>query len=420
MTSPSDRGFGGFVARARARGDLVVQPRMGFAGAARMRAGLERTKRAAGVTVGTITLDSYTRLGEYAAAEAALARGAPLNGYPLLAHGAAATGVLLDGVQDDSFPVQVRHGSARPRAIFAELVAAGVHATEGGPVSYCLPYSRTPLRESVRSWADACELLASAGRPDLVPHLETFGGCMLGQLCPPGLLVALSVLEGLFFAQHGLRSISLSYAQQTSTEQDMQALAALHRLAARELPADVRWHSVLYAYMGLYPSTGRGAERLLRSAASLAVRGGAARLIVKTAAEAHRIPTIDENVTALELASHTARQDCRGGPGPVPDASGGGVYAEARALVHAVRELHPDVGTALVRAFARGLLDVPFCLHPDNQGRTRSVIDGGGWLRWSSTGGLPLPRTAAPQPARAMTAEGLLDSLAFVRRAYDS
>ncbi|MEV5934748.1 methylaspartate mutase [Streptomyces sp. NPDC052079] len=420
MTAPADHDFGSFVTTARSRGRLVVQPRMGFGSRARMRVGLERTRQAEGVTVGTITLDSYTRVGDFAAARAAVAQNLPLNGYPLLAHGAEATRALLDGVQDETFPVQVRHGSARPQALFAELIAAGLHATEGGPVSYCLPYSRTPLRESVRHWAESCELLAAAGGPDTQPHLESFGGCMLGQLCPPSLLVALSVLEGLFFAQHGLRCISLSYAQQTSAEQDAEALAALHRLAAEELPHDVRWHSVLYAYMGLYPGTVRGAQRLLESAARLAVQAGAARLIVKTAAEAHRIPTIAENVAALELAAHTAEHSRPEGPGPPPAEADGTVYAEARALVHAVRELHPDLGTALVRAFDRGLLDVPFCLHPDNRGRTRSLIDPRGRLRWSATGDLPLPRTAGLPDAATMTAAGLLDSLTFVRRAYDS
>ncbi|MFI5567663.1 methylaspartate mutase [Streptomyces sp. NPDC051740] len=420
MTVAADHGFGSFVTTARSRGRLVVQPRMGFGSRARMRVGLERTRQAEGVTVGTITLDSYTRVGDFAAARTALARNLPLNGYPLLAHGAEATRALLDGVQDETFPVQVRHGSARPQTLFTELIAAGLHATEGGPVSYCLPYSRTPLRESVRHWAESCELLASAGGPDTQPHLESFGGCMLGQLCPPSLLVALSVLEGLFFAQHGLRCVSLSYTQQTSAEQDAEALAALHRLAAEELPYDMRWHTVLYAYMGLYPGTVRGAQRLLESAARLAVRAGAARLIVKTAAEAHRIPTIAENVAALELAAHTAEHSRTGEPLPPPDGADGTVYAEARALVHAARELHPDLGTALVLAFERGLLDVPFCLHPDNQGRTRSVIDDRGMLRWSATGGLPLPSAAGRRNAPATTAAGLLDSLTFVRRAYDS
>lgn len=433
MNTPAyEEDFAGFISRARDRDELVVQPRMGFGAWALMREGLRRTAEADATTVGTVTLDSYTRVGDFAGARAALAEGAPLNGYPLLAHGAYATRALLDDVAGPAFPVQVRHGSPRPQEIFAELLAAGLHATEGGPVSYCLPYSRTPLRESVRHWAEGCELLTASDAGGAQPHLESFGGCMLGQMCPPSLLVALSVLEGLFFAQHGLRSMSLSYAQQTSQEQDVEALAALDRLAAEELGPGVRRHIVLYAYMGLYPVTSEGADRLLASAADLAVRGGAARLIVKTAAEAHRIPTIAENVVALELAARSAagtRHAADGaretgyasaaGDGIHPSGTGDGIYAEARSIVHAVRELHPDLGTALVRAFDKGLLDVPFCLHPDNPGRTRSRIDEHGRLRWADTAGLPF--TAAPggreQPR--LTAAGLMDSLTYVSRTYD-
>lgn len=75
---------------------------------------------------------------------------------------------------------------------------------------------------------------------------------MLGQLCPPSLLVALSVLEGVFFRQHGLRSVSLSYAQQTHHDQDVEALLALRTLAGEHL-AGMDWHVVLYTYMGVFP-----------------------------------------------------------------------------------------------------------------------------------------------------------------------
>ncbi len=74
---------------------------------------------------------------------------------------------------------------------------------------------------------------------------------MLGQLCPPSLLVALSVLEGVFFKQHGLRSVSLSYAQQTHRGQDVEALLALRTLAAEHL-SGLDWHVVLYTYMGVF------------------------------------------------------------------------------------------------------------------------------------------------------------------------
>ncbi|MFL6125211.1 methylaspartate mutase [Actinophytocola sp.] len=407
MTSPS---FGDFVADARRAGRLVVQPRMGFGDPATMRAGLLATRRASATTVGTITVDSYTRVGDTAGARAALAAGADLNGYPIAAHEDATTAAVLAGVD---FPVQVRHGSAVPEEIVATLIRLGLHATEGGPISYCLPYSRLPVADSVRNWTHCCRLLAGLRETGVEPHLESFGGCMLGMLCPPGMLVAISVLEAMFFRQHGLRSVSLSYAQQSNATQDHEAVLALRRLAG-ELLADLDWHVVVYAYMGMYPRTPHGATRLLGEAARLAVRTGSVRLIVKTVAEAHRIPTVEENVAALE---HAAAVAAREPAVNATDSADSEVYAEARELVEAVLELDDDLGRALTEAVRRGYLDVPFCLHPDNAGRARSYLDRDGRLSWSRTGALPLPARSARTTE--LTAADLLASLSYVRRKFD-
>ncbi|MFE0582145.1 methylaspartate mutase [Streptomyces sp. NPDC058874] len=416
-------GFGAFVARARAAGTLVVQPRMGMADPLRMRDGLRATRDADAVTVGTVTLDSYTRTGDLEAARRALADGVSLNGYPIATHPADTTRAVLRGVAGARFPVQVRHGSAMPEHIVRALLAVGLDATEGGPVSYCLPYSRTPLREAVAAWQRGCELLASTREHGAEPHLETFGGCLMGQLCPPSLLIAVSVLEALFFRQHGLTSVSLSYAQQADPRQDEEALTVLGRLAAELLP-DVDHHVVLYAYMGVFPRSVGGARLLLEDAARLAVRAGAARLIVKTVAEAHRIPTVGENVRALETAAAAAAEErarpARTAAGPAPHGADTGIEAEARALIGAVLELDADVGRALVRAFAAGYLDVPYCLHPDNAGRARTSLAPDGRLLWSSVGSMPIAGLAdgGPRPP-ILGSAGLISALSHVQRTYD-
>ena len=407
------RSFGDVVRAARAEGRLVVQPRMGFGDPHRMRLGLAAVKDASATTVGTITVDSYTRLAQHTEARAAIDAGRPLNGYPIVAHDLQTTRRLLQGIVTHDFPVQVRHGSAHPQAIVGALGAAGLTATEGGPVSYCLPYGRTPVRTSVANWIEACALLAALRRPQHEPHLETFGGCLLGQLCPPSLLVATSVLEALFFAQQDIRSISLSYAQQTNAQQDEEAVHALTRLAA-ELLGDTDWHVVIYAYMGRFPRTRHGASRLVADAARLAAHTGAARLIVKTTVEAIRIPTVAENVAALEHAAGAAAQAARR-PHPISDTE---TYQEARALVEAVLDLDDDIGRALVQALSRGRLDVPYCLHPDNAGRTESRLDDDGWLRWSRTGAMPI--SPSRPTARRITSSDLLASLSYVERRYDT
>jgi methylaspartate mutase epsilon subunit len=407
------RSFGEVVAGHHARGELVVQPRMGFAGPAQMRRGLLAVRAARAATVGTITVDSYTRVGDHRSARQALASGDHLNGYPIVDRDPATTAAMLDGVVTPDFPVQVRHGSADPRRIVAALLDGGLHATEGGPVSYCLPYSRMPLAAAVDHWRQCCQSLAAAREPDLEPHLETFGGCMMGQLCPPALLVALSLLEGMFFWQNGLRCISFSYAQQTHAGQDEEAVCALRALISRYLPA-ARAHVVIYTYMGVYPSTTGGSLALLAESARLAVRVGAARLIVKTAAEAHRLPTVTENVTALEHAASAAR-----GLSASRHVADGEIYQQAKALVDNVLSLDDDLGRALVIAFSRGHLDVPFCLHPDNAGRTRGYLDSLGRLQWQRIGALPIGELVQLPAAYPVSSADLLAALRYVRRKFD-
>jgi methylaspartate mutase epsilon subunit len=391
---------------------------MGMADPETMTAGIAAVAGLDLATVATITVDSYTRVGDHAAAARAVASGLALNGFPLVSHGAERTARVAAAA--GHVPVQVRHGSAAPGAIFRMMGEAGLTASEGGPVSYCLPYGRTPLAEAVAHWAQATDTLGElvrhrGGRA----HLETFGGCLLGQLCPPSLLVAMSLLEAMFFVQHGVDSVSLSYAQQTHPVQDIEALAALDHLAAELLPAEVDRHLVLYTYMGVFPRTPDGARSLLADSARIAVLGGARRLIVKTEAEAHRIPTIEENLSALIAAARQARLTRQ--EALLPDRNQVDhslVLDEARQLVHAVRELSDDIGRGLVAAFASGLLDVPYCLHADNAGLARGGVDADGRLYWALTGNLPLPARSR-RPGRPVTSAGLLRMLNHTAERYD-
>ncbi|WP_338492509.1 FAD/NAD(P)-binding protein [Streptomyces sp. SJL17-4] len=417
--APGD--LGAFVQESAAAGELVVQPRMGMVAPEVMAGGVAAVAALPERTVATLTIDSYTRVGDHAAATAALRAGRPLNGFPLVSHGPRTT-ARVAAAAGGTTPVQVRHGSADPLAIFRTMAAAGLAASEGGPVSYCLPYGRTPLAESVAAWRDSVQFLTEESRAHgRRAHLESFGGCLLGQLCPPSLLVAVSLLECLFFAANGATSVSLSYAQQTHPAQDTGALTALRLLADEFLPPSVDRHIVLYTYMGVYPRTVPGARLLLRRSAELAVRGGAQRLIVKTETEAHRIPTVEENLTALRIAADAARSAPRRGTHQgarsAAEADAEETLVEARALVTTVLGLSDDLGVALLKAFDRGLLDVPFCLHPDNRGAVRSTVAPDGRLQWTDLGALPLLTTS--RRTVPMTSRQLSGMLGRVAREHD-
>jgi methylaspartate mutase epsilon subunit len=410
--------LGSRVLGAAARGRLVVQPRMGFGDAAIMAAGLLATRRARAETIGTLTLDSYTRTRDYTGLSQASAANVPLNGYPLVTTDPQVTTDLLRPVLDEEFPVQVRHGSPDPRDIVDAMLAVGLTATEGGPVSYSMPYGRTPIADALTAWRESCRRLANVGEFGANAHLESFGGCVLGQLCPPSLLVAISVLEVVFFAECGINDVSLSYAQQANAAQDEEALHALRRLAAEFLPEHVVWHVVLYSYMGMFPRTPAGAALLVERSAELAARTGTERLIVKTAAEAYRIPSIEDNVVALEGAGRAAAMAAR--PlAPVDHGTTNQTYAEAKALITATLNLRGDAGSSLVAAFERGYLDVPFCLHPDNRGATQSFLGPDGRLGWSDIGRMPLHGIAEIGAERTLTARSLLKALSYVQERHD-
>ncbi|MFJ7326483.1 methylaspartate mutase [Streptomyces cyaneofuscatus] len=404
-----------FVAAARSRGDLVVQPRMGFGTVDRMRAGLRSVAGLGIPVVGTITVDSYTRVGDHVSPFERLRAGEELNGYPIVTHPPERTRDMLDGLYGPSFPIQVRHGTAQPQKVIESLVRAGLDTTEGGPVSYCLPYSRLPLTHAVDAWAEGCRFLANEAE---YGHLESFGGCLLGQLCPPSLLVALTVLEGRFFLQHGVRYVSLSYAQGTHGDQDRGALRALREMA-RSYLGDATWHVVLYTYMGLFPRKAAGAIDLIGDSARLARDTGCERLIVKTVSEAWQIPSVTENMRALRLATAVPTTPADTSP-ELADAFFAEVLEEARCIVDAVLDLDPDVGKALVRAFESGILDIPFCLHRDNRGEATCLLDDRGALVWGSTGKLPLPGRLRQGEAAPLRSDALFRMLNHVADRYDN
>jgi methylaspartate mutase epsilon subunit len=80
---------------------------------------------------------------------------------------------------------------------------------------------------------------------------------------------------------------------------------------------------------------------------------------------------------------------------------------------------HADLGRAIVVAFKRGLLDVPFCLHPDNAGQARSYLDSQGRLGWSDLGSLPLRHVVERRSPGKITSSTLMSALSHVQNTYD-
>lgn len=370
---------------------LIVQPRMGFSAFSVMREGLERVKNVAAPTIGTITLDSFTRTGDFSSARKAIENGSDLNGYPIVSQGKTVNEQLIKGLIGTDFPIQVRHGSSRPEHIFKAIVEAGIDASEGGPISYCFPYGKVPLRDSIRSWKACSEIFAAVEHKKC--HLESFGGCMMGQLCPPSMLIAITIAEALFFKRFGVQSYSVSLTQGSNVQQDIAALTALHLMCEKYLGPAENWHVVYYTFMGKFPETMNGARALMRDSVRIAKAGGAKRLIVKTVMEAHQIPTIADNIEALEQAHqdfHDPAVD------EIPGNEDHGVvqeiFEEADFLIDLLLNLDSAIEQAIQLAFKKGYWDVPFCLHPNNNNAALAKLNKEGFILWADPGKIPFPK----------------------------
>tara|TARA_B100000508_G_scaffold60333_1_gene47221 strand:- start:258575 stop:259855 length:1281 start_codon:yes stop_codon:yes gene_type:complete len=415
--------FAEFARTARSAGQIIVQPRSGVADLEDMRSLLTafRDDSSAAFVAGTITIDAKTRQGLIEDATEALRRGEALNGFPLLSHRLADV-CSLAAEQGERFTIQIRHGTPDPRHLYSRVIGGGFSATEGGPVSYALPYGRVPLRDTLRYWREALRCLANAAeRRGIEVHHETFGGCMMGQACPPDLLIALSVLECAYFFQLGIPSVSASLALGTCDEQDEGALLALNDICEERF-FERDWHIVAYHFMGQFPKTEAGSYALIENGSRIAARGGAHRLIVKTKAEAHGIPTLADNLEALDrsaAAAASAAEEATERPAAV------GVWrnmirSNAERLIAATLSLDPDVGRALGKAFEQGLLDVPFCTHQDNRNQSLSVLDEStGAIRWATTGSMPI-EADAPASQGSLTAERFHTMLGFNQRRFDA
>jgi methylaspartate mutase epsilon subunit len=91
--------------------------------------------------------------------------------------------------------------------------------------------------------------------------------------------------------------------------------------------------------------------------------------------------------------------------------------------VERVLDMAADIGLgrSLVRAFARGYRDVPYCPHPDDAGRTDAYLSPDGRLEWADTGGLPIRRPAGRGgPPCGSSSTVLLTALNHVADRFDA
>lgn len=394
---PEEQRFSSVLTKAKASGSRVlIQPRAGVPDIVR-HIELLRYLQDSGADFLPTTIDSYTRQNRYEEAERGLeesvrAGRAMLNGFPAVNHGVAGCRRVREAV---CLPVQARHGTPDARLLAEIILAAGWTSFEGGAISYNVPYAKNvSLEDSIRYWQYCDRLAGFYGENGAPVNRESFGP-LTGTLVPPSVSIAVGIIEALLAAEQGVKSVSVGYGMGGNINQDVAAVRVLRKKTeeylAKEGHGDVEVSTVFHQWMGGFPPNESDALGLIAMSSVTGALSGATKMITKTPHESVGVPTKEANGEGIKASKIVARlledqrfPDCKALSDEIEITE-----RETDCLMRAVYSVGKgDVAHGAVRAFAQGLVDIPFAPSKFNAGLIMPARDRNGCIRVLDFGNL--------------------------------
>lgn len=398
QTIPAKRHFAKRLVKAKQNGETLTQPRAGVALIDDHINLLNFLRTEGEADLLPTTIDSYTRQNQYKEAqngieESLKAGRSLLNGFPAVNHGVAGVRKVVESVDA---PLQVRHGTPDARLLTEITMAGGYTSYEGGGISYNIPYAKSvSLEKTIFDWQYCDRLIGIYAEHGVEINREPFGP-LTGTLVPPSVSHAVAIIEGILAAEQGCKNITLGYGQCGNLFQDVAAIKALESLAeeyfAKHGYNDCVLTTVFHQWMGGFPQDEAKAFAVISWGAATAALAGATKVIVKTPHEALGIPTKEANAQGLRTTKQTINM-LRDQIFPITkevDLEMQIIKAETRCILDKVFELgNGDYAAGAVRAFAAGVLDVPFAPSKFNLNKILPARDNNGAVRLFDVGNLP-------------------------------
>ena len=344
------------------------------------------------------TIDSYTRHNRYQDAQTGIeesrkSKRSLLNGFPAVNHGVAVCRKVTSSVKS---PVQVRHGTPDARLLAEITMAGGFTSYEGGGISYNIPYAKeNSLEKTIYDWQYCDRLMGIYEEAGIRINREPFGP-LTGTLVPPCISHAVAVLEALLAAVQGVKHLTVGYGQCGNIIQDVAAIKSLKRLTKRYLEEngydDVVVTTVLHQWMGGFPQDEAKAFGVISWGAAAASLAQATKVIVKTPHEAMGVPTKEANAMGLKATKQVVSMLSDQTLLHVAEVEEEVriIEEEVKAIIDAIVEIgQGDLAQGAVRAFAAGLIDVPFAPSKFNAGKLLPARDMTGAVRILDCGRLP-------------------------------
>lgn len=373
----------------------LVQPRGGFPTYAKQFELYEEFQKA-NIDVMPLTIDSHTRLNDYGSAKKMLILSEEnevdmLNGYPLVNHGYRTTRKM---VENFNTPVSLRHGTPDARLLIEMAIASGIFEIEGGPITYLLPYSKNfPLDKAFLYWKYVEKVCANYSKLNLPINRESFGP-LTATLVPPCITIVIQLLEMLLSLEEGVKSFSVSFAQNGSVTQDIVTANVLRKTAkyyAQKIHcSDADIHLVYHQWMGAFPRNKEFSDSLINTSTVIASMVRADKLIVKTRDEAFGIPTMQCNAQSVANTKYTINM-LKGLPSITDEKEESILEEEVHSIMEAVFNDSADtLWRKVFNSIKSGVIDVPFSPHIINKNEVITIRDEGSNIRIIEKGNLPI------------------------------
>ncbi|WP_419776706.1 methylaspartate mutase [Malaciobacter marinus] len=374
---------------------MLVQPRGGFPTYEKQFA-LNEFFVKANVDVLPLTIDSNTRLNDYAMSKKMLRLSEEnevdmLNGYPLVNHGYRTTRKMITHFDK---PVSLRHGTPDARLLIETAIASGIFEIEGGPITYLLPYSKNfPLDKAFLYWKYVERVCANYSKLNEPINRESFGP-LTATLVPPCITIVIQLLEMLLSLEEGVKSFSVSFSQTGSVNQDIVTSAVLKKMAkyyAKEIDCeDAQINLVYHQWMGAFPSNKDYSESLINTSTVIAALVKADKIITKTRDEAFGIPTKEANAKTVANTQYTLKI-LQGLPNIINEQEEEILTQEVKSIMEAVFNDSADtLWRKVFNSIKNGTIDVPFSPHIINNNEVVTVRDKDKNIRIIKRGNLPI------------------------------
>jgi methylaspartate mutase epsilon subunit len=319
-----------------------------------------------------------------------------LNGLPIVNHGVEQVRKVILAVDR---PVMVLSGTPFPRLTAEVGLAAGFTGFLGAGISYTTSYIKElPIEEGIRSYQYLDRLTAFYMDHGILIHREQ-PGFLTGTLIPPGIGIAIAVMEVLLAAGQGLRHYSVGLCQNLDLVQDLAALKVLenlchdylNRLGYEDMFISVASHQ----WMQAFPPDEARAFSVITMGGVIAALAGATQVITKTTHESAGIPTKEANAEGVR-ATKMAIGLVRGRRMPLDSHIATEmeiIRKEACAILDRTLEMGDgDIAVGAVRGFQAGIIDVPWAPNRHVKGQVIPVRDARGAVRYLEFGDLPFDK----------------------------